>query len=47
MPNPLFLWSAMRAAAIARHRWFNLVFEGGCPLRWEDHMRVIRAFYGV
>jgi hypothetical protein len=39
-------WALMREAAIRRHRWMNLVYEGGCPIRWARHMALIRAVYG-
>ena len=40
------MWHLLRAAAIARHRWFNIMFEGGDPEKWESHMALIRKFYG-
>jgi hypothetical protein len=40
------IWDIMRTAAVMRHRWINLVFEGSCPTQWAQHMRVIRAVYG-
>jgi hypothetical protein len=40
------IWHMMREAAIGRHRMINVTLEGGCPIRWEGHMAVIRAFYG-
>jgi len=43
---PMILWSAMRAAAIRRHAIVNLCLEGGCPVRWQRHMALIRAVYG-
>lgn len=36
----------LRYAAIARHRYLNVAFEGACPIKWEAHMRIIRAVYG-
>lgn len=40
------MWHLLRLAAIARHRWFNITFEDGCPVKWEEHMALIRKFYG-
>jgi len=42
----MILWSVMRAAAIERHRVVNLCLEGGCPVRWQRHLALIRAVYG-
>jgi hypothetical protein len=36
----------MRDAAIARHRFLNVMFEAACPVAWERHMRIVRAVYG-
>lgn len=40
------VWAIMRDAAIDRHRFLNVTFEGSCPIKWEDHMRIVRGFYG-
>lgn len=39
-------WIMLRNAAYARHRWYNLVYEGGCPVRWQWHLQMLRSFYG-
>jgi hypothetical protein len=40
------MWHIMRAAAIARHRWLNVMFEGSCPVKWAEHMLIVKGFYG-
>ncbi len=40
------LHTLMRDAAIYRHRWVWLLFEGQDPAKWPAHMSVIRAVYG-
>lgn len=40
------LHTMMRHAAIMRHRFLNVVFEDSCPVKWEAHMRIVRAVYG-
>lgn len=40
------IWSLMRDAAIARHRFLNDAFESSCPKKWAVHMQIVRAFYG-
>lgn len=36
----------MRNAAVARHLWFNMVVECGCPAHWRWHAEMIRKVYG-
>ena len=40
------IWLSMRNAALARHWWFNQMFEGGCPICRQWHVAMVRAFYG-
>lgn len=40
------IWHALRLAAIARHRMWWRMFEGGDPEKWPAHMEMIRSVYG-
>ena len=40
------LWIVMRNAALRRHWYVNQMLEGGCPLRWQWHLAMVRAVYG-
>lgn len=42
----MITWAIMRRAAIARHRWLNILLEDGDADAWAVHMLIVRSFYG-
>ncbi len=42
----MMFWVFMRQAALQRHWIFNQMVEGGCPVRWQLHLAIVRAVYG-